>query len=113
MYLVGIPSDEREIRPRRLLRFRPALLPVAQRPKRNVVSLGKFLLGQVQGSADDFHPWRLLHAPKIGPRQRLRVGIGTRGLFDRLSGHRSKHFARNSRLAQFALPSGLKRSESV
>jgi hypothetical protein len=82
IYVLWIASDEREIRPRRLIRFRTALLPVAQRPNRNMISLGEFLLRQVQRPANDLHSRRLLHALEIGPSQWLRVGIRPRGLFD-------------------------------
>ena len=56
VHMLGIARNERQIGPRRLIRFRPALLPIPQRPKRDVIAGGKFLLRQFQGAANDLSP---------------------------------------------------------
>ena len=93
--MLWIASDVREIRARRLIRFRAAMLPVAWRPKRNVVPLSKFLLRQFQRQADDFHLRSPGHALQIGFRRRLRIRIRARArrFFDLFRSSPSNHLA--------------------
>src|SRR5215472_9333963 len=47
----GVAGYDPEIRPRRLVRLRAALLPVTQRTERDPIAGGKLLLGQAEGAA--------------------------------------------------------------
>jgi len=106
--MVGIASDQRQIGPRGLVWFCAALLPIPQRAERDVITGGKFLLGQLQGTADDFRLWRPLHPLKVGFGQWLRVAIGAGRLLDGFRSHRPRRFAGNSRRAHVGSPCGLK-----
>lgn len=87
-----VAGDQGQVRARRLIRLRPALLPVPQGSERYVVALGEFFLGQMQSAADNFRARNPLHPSEVSVGERLRVWIGKRGLLNFLTGHRSKHF---------------------
>ena len=108
VHVVRIASDQRKVCSRRLVRFRAALLPIAQSAKRDMVPDGKFLLSQFQRPADDFRLRRPLHSVEVGAGQRLGVGVSPSSLLDCFRAHWSNRSGCNSRLAHFALVSGLK-----
>ena len=75
--MVRIARNECQISPSGLVRFRPALLPIPQRTEGDVIAGGKFLLGQIQGTPDDFRLWCSPHPLDIGFGERLCIAIRT------------------------------------
>src|SRR5258708_36214871 len=96
--------NQGQIGPRGLIRFRTALLPIAQRTQRDMVARGEFLLRQFQSPADDFRLRRPLHPFEIVRGQWLCVTIRPRSTLNGLGSHGSRRFAESSLLAHTALP---------
>ena len=75
----GVMPDHPKIGARRRIGDFAPLFPVAQSSKRDVKPLRKFFLRQPKRTANDAHRRRLLHAPEVFRRKRLRVGVAKRG----------------------------------
>src|SRR6476620_2102296 len=65
-HTLWIASNNGKIRSRGLIGCRAALLPIAQRADRNVISSRKVFLADPERAPNDFHLRRPLHAAKIG-----------------------------------------------
>src|SRR5277367_4175160 len=89
----GIARNDDEVSLGRLVRHGPALFPVAQSPKGNVVSHGELFLSQPECAAEGFDSRNAteLSEPRSGKRRVFRVA--TRGGFNFRIAHRGQRWS--------------------
>jgi len=76
---LGVACNGLEVGAGRLIRFHPALFPVAQGAEGDLIAGREFLLGQPQGAAQGLSARYRLHFRQPFRREGLGVGIGKRG----------------------------------
>jgi len=84
---VGLTGDYGEVSARGLIGLDPALLPIAQRPDRNVIACRKIFLAETKCAPDDPRLRGALHASEVFFGEGSRVGIVERRLMALRFGH--------------------------